>query len=96
MESEEVLRVVDEKSAKRAIEIFNAAIAIQDLVSNEEAKNVDILYLTKEEEERTLERVIVRVKDHTGAASLVGEFTGELSIPKPMSKRKERLEGTLA
>ena len=50
-EEEEAIKVVDKTLAKRAIKILNAGIAIQDLAFCEEVKGVDVLYLTKEEDD---------------------------------------------
>ena len=93
---EEVIKVVDKVSAKRAIEILNAGIAIQDLVSYEEVKGVDVLHLTKEEGDQTLERFIIRIKDNNRAAVTGGEYTWDLKTPKSKSKRREKLMGTPA
>ena len=60
---------------KRAIEMLNMGIAIQNLVSSENARRLYVLYLTKEVEDKTLERVIMRMKDNTGALVEGGEFT---------------------
>ena len=74
-EDEEVCKVVDKESARRAIEILDSGIVIQDLVSDKEAKKVDFIYFTKESKEGTLERIVVRVKDYNREASLGQEFT---------------------
>ena len=58
--------MVDEESAKRAIKILNAGIGIQNIMLNKEVKGLDILYLTKEEADKTLQRIIIRMKDNTG------------------------------
>ena len=67
--------MVDEESAKRVIEILNMGIAIQDLASSREAEGLDVSHLIKEVGDKTLERVILRVKDNTGASAEGGEFT---------------------
>ena len=95
-EEEEVIKVVNEASAKRAIEMLNASIAIQDLASYEEVKEVDILHLTKEEEDKTLERIIIRVKDNNRAAATGGEYTWDLTTARSKLRRREKLTGTPA
>lgn len=65
---------MDENSAKRAIQILNTGITIQDVAFSEDAERVDILHLTKEEGDKTLERIIMRVKDNTEASVTGGEF----------------------
>ena len=95
-EEEEFLKVVDEESAKRAIEILYMGIAIQDLASSKEVKGLDVLYLTKEVKDKTLERVVMRMRNNKGAAVAGGEFTWDLTTPKSKTKRKEKLEGTPA
>ena len=55
IEEEESLKVIDEGSVKKAIEILNARIAIQYLASSKEVREVDTLHLTKEDGDRTLE-----------------------------------------
>ena len=95
-EEEEAIKVVDQTSAKRAIEILNASIAIQDLASCEEVKGVDIVHLTKEEADKTLERIIIRVKDNNGASVTGGEYTWDLTTPKSKLKRREKLGETPA
>ena len=92
-EEEEMIKVVDEVWVKRAIEILNAGIAIQDLASCEEVKGVDVLHLTKEEGDQTLKRVFIRVKDNNGAAVTGGEYMWDLTTPKSKSKRREKLAG---
>ena len=62
---------------KRAMEILNTGITIQDLVSRKDVVELDILHLTKEEEGKNLERVIMRMKDNSGASITGGEFTWE-------------------
>ena len=83
-----MIKVVDQVTAKRAIEILNASIAIQDLASCEEVKDVDILHLTKVEGNQTLEWIIIRVKDNDGASVTGGECTWELTTPKSKSKKR--------
>ena len=89
------MKVVNEESAKRAIEILNMGITIQDLASSEEVRGLDILHLTKEVEDKTLERIIMRIKDDTRAFVGGGEFTWDLTTTRSKS-RKEKLEGTPA
>ena len=95
-EEEEMIKVVDEVSVKRTIEILNASIAIQDLASCEEVQGVDVLHLTKEEEDGTLERVIIRVKDNNEASVTGGEYMWDLTTHKSKSKKRKRLMGMLA
>ena len=71
-------------------------IAIQDLALNEKVKELNVLYLTKQEGNKTLERVIMRMKDNTGAAIEGVEFMWDLTTPRSKSKRREKLKGTLA
>ena len=84
---------MDEISAKRAIEILNAGIAIQDLAFSEWVKGVDILHLTKEEEDKTLDRVIIRVKDNNGASVTGGKYTYDSTTPRSKSKKRKKLMG---
>ena len=95
-EEEEVVKVVNEESAKRAIEILNMGITIQDLASSEDTNWLDMLHLTKEGEDKTLERVIIRIKDENTALVKGGEFTSDLTTLRSKAKRKKKLEGTLA
>ena len=67
--------MVDEDLTKRAIESLNTGIAIQDLASSENVEVLDILHLTKKVEDKTLERVIMKMKDKTEALVAGGEFT---------------------
>ena len=62
-------------SAKRVIEILNIVIAIQDMASNVVVKQLDVLHWTKEEGDKALERVIIRIKDNTKALIVEVEFT---------------------
>ena len=94
-EEEEMIKEVDEASAKSAIEILNASIAMQDPASYKEVKGVDILYLTKVERDRTLERIIIRIKDNDGALVTGVEYTWNLTTPRSKSKRQKRPTGTL-
>ena len=94
-EEEEAIKVVDTGSARRAIKILNVGIAIQDLGSYEEVKGVDVLHLTKEEEDKTLENIIIRVKYKNEASVIGGEYTWDLTTPRSKAKRKEKLTGTL-
>ena len=73
---------MDKVSAKKTIEILNAGIAIQDLASYKEVKGVDVLHLTKKEEDKALERVIIRVKDNDRALVTGGEYTWNLTTPR--------------
>ena len=93
---EETINVVDKDSEKRSIGRLNAGIPIQDLGFSEDMVVVDIVHLTEEEGDRTLERVIIRVKDDTGDTVLRGEYTWDLTTSRSKSKRKEKLEGTPA
>ena len=95
-EEAEVLWMVDEDRAKRAIEFLEMGIAIQDLASSQDVKGLDILHLTKEAEDKTLERVTMRMKDDAGAFVEGGEFTWDLTTPKSKTKGKKKLEGTPA
>ena len=61
-------------ASKRAIKILNSSIAIQDLALNKDVKGVDMLYLTKEKADKTVERVIMRMKGNCGASVEGGEF----------------------
>lgn len=88
------MKVVDKESAKRVIEILNISIAIQDLATNQKVKGLDILHLTKEVEDKSLERIIMRIKDNTGASVAGGEFRWDRTIPKSKTKRKVKMEGT--
>ena len=85
---------MDETSAKRAIEILNACISIQDLASSEEVKGVDVLHLTKEEEDKTLERMIIRIKYNKVASVTGGEYTWDLITTRLKVKRGKKLPGT--
>ena len=67
--------MVDKISAKKISKILNAGIAIQDLASSEDVKGLDILHLIKEEEYKTLERVIMRIKYNIGGSVVGEEFT---------------------
>ena len=93
-EEEQALKVLDKESAKRAIEILNMGIAIQDLALSKDVKGLDVLYLNKEVADMTLERVIMRIRNNTGALVAGGEFTWDLMTPRLKTKRKEKLEGT--
>ena len=70
----ETIKVVDKDSMRRTIEILNVGIAIQDLASSKKVKGLDVLYLTKKKGDKTLESVIMRMRDNTRAAIEVGEF----------------------
>ena len=61
---EEVIKIVDELSVNRVIEILNAGIANQDLVSSEDVKGLDIIHHMKVEVDKTLERDIRCMKDN--------------------------------
>ena len=50
-------------------------ITIQDLGSSEDMKGLNILHLTKEAGDKTIERIIIRMKDEFRAFVEVGEFT---------------------
>ena len=63
---------------------------------SEDVKVVDIPHLTKEKGDITLERVIMRLKDDTRASVKGGEFTSDLTTLSWQSKRKKKLEGTVA
>ena len=88
--------MVDEELAKKAIEIRNASIAIQDLALNKDMKGLNIIDLTKETGVKTLERIILRIKDNTRASVVGGEFSWNLTTPKLKLKRREKLVATLA
>ena len=93
---EAVLKVADKESAKTVIEILNMGIAIQELVSSENVRGLDMLYLTKQTEEKTLERVIIRMKNNMGVSIVAGEFTWDITTSRSKSKRSKKMEGTLA
>ena len=59
-------------------------------------KGLDVLHLTKEEEDKTLKRIIMRIKDNTKALVVGGEFTWDLTTLRSKLKKKEKLEGILA
>ena len=84
--------MVDKESAKRAIKILNASIAIQDLASSKEVIGLDILYLTKERGDKTLERIIMRLQDDSWASVTGGEFAWDLTTLRSKSKKKKKLE----
>ena len=81
--------------AKRAIEALYASIPIQDLAACKEVKGTDVLHLTEKEGDRTLERVIIKVKDNNGGLVTGGEYMWELTTSSSKSKRREKLTGTL-
>ena len=66
------------------------------MVSREEVKWLDILHFIKEVEGKSLERVIMRVKDNTRASVVRGEFTWELTTHRSKSKKNKIGDGTLA
>ena len=88
--------MVDKESTKRTIEILKMGIAIQDLASSKAVKGLDIIHLTKEEEDKTVKRVVMRMKDNGRASVVREEFTWDLTTTKTKSKQKEKLEGTPA
>ena len=90
------MKVTDEELTKRAIEILNMSIAIQVLVISKETEGLDFVYLTKEEEDKTLERVIMRIRDNNRVFVEAGEFTWDLTILRSKPKRKEKQKGTPA
>ena len=66
---------MDKALAKRGIKILNTGIAIQCLASCKNAKELDILYLIKEEGDTTLERIIKCMKGNTEANAKGEEYT---------------------
>ena len=57
--------MVENALPKRGIEILNTGIAIYNLASSKDIKELDILHMTKKDFEVTLERVIMIQKDNT-------------------------------
>ena len=73
-EEEEILNVVDNALTKRVIEIYNTSITIQNLVLSKDMKRLDDIYLTKEEGDMILEKVIMRPKNVIRAIASRGKF----------------------
>lgn len=73
-EYEKLIKVVDEDLAKSTIEILNTGITIQDLALCKKINSLDVLHLTMEKGDKTLERVIMRMRNYTRAVIEVGEF----------------------
>ena len=59
-------------------------------------KGLDVFHLTKEVGEKTLESVIMRMKDDTGTSVVGGEFTWDLITPRSKLRSKGKMEGTPA
>ena len=74
--------MMDENLAKRAIKILTGGITIQNLSSSKNVEGVDILHLTKEKGDNTLERIIMRVKDNARASATGGEFIWNVTTPR--------------
>ena len=66
--------MVDEDLARRAIEILNAGITIQELTLSEDVEGLDILHLTKEKGDKTMDIVMMRMRDNIGASVEGREF----------------------
>ena len=74
--------MVDNALTKRVIEIYNTSITIQNLVLSKDMKRLDDIYLTKEEGDMILEKVIMRPKDVIRAIASRGKFAWKLTILK--------------
>ena len=74
--------MVDEDSARRAIEILNVGIAIQELTSSEDVEGLDILHLTKEKGDKTMDIVMMRMRDNIGISVEGREFIWDLTTLK--------------
>lgn len=93
-EKAEVIRVVDEETAKRGIKILNTSIAIQALGTSKEGKNIDVIHLTKELEGATLERIIIQPKQEKEGSAEGWEFSWDLITLRFKQRKGEALIGT--
>lgn len=57
-------------------------------------KALDVWHLTKDVEDKTWERVILRMNNNTVVSVVGGEFSCEITTNKSQSKRKGKLEKT--
>ncbi|KAF8422186.1 hypothetical protein EV426DRAFT_606304, partial [Tirmania nivea] len=86
---EETLRVTDETSAGRAIEILNRAVAFQDSVANGDLDGAEISYETMEKDGDLLESITVRPPISNGEAT-----THHWVLTTPKHARRARATGT--